>query len=241
MPRWFEGPLAALDARATGADTERDRVVSAAFVIQREPDGVAECRRWLVSPGVPVPESAAEAHGLTEDHLRRHGRWPAPVMQEVGQGLAESAASGIPLVVMDAPFDLTLLDRELRRHRNSSLTAALSGSPLRVLDPQVLDRHLDRYRKGRRTLADLCARYGVEQARTRDTAADALAALKVVRALGRRFASRLEALSPAELHERQTEWYAAQARGLQAWFARDGSDEHLNPSWPLRPGLPAVA
>ena len=26
-----------------------------------------------------------------------------------------------------------------------------------VLDPRVLDKHLDRYRKGRRTLTDLCA------------------------------------------------------------------------------------
>ena len=51
---------------------------------------------------------------------------------------------------MNAPFDLTLLDRELRRHRAASLSHYLGQNPLRVLDPRVLDKHLDRYRKGRR-------------------------------------------------------------------------------------------
>ena len=94
-----------------------------------------------------------------------------------------------------------------------------------MLDPRVLDKHLDRYRKGRRTLTDLCAHYGVTLEGAHDAAADALAALDVVRALGRRFATRLERLSPAELHTLQAAWHAAQARGLQAWFAQSGTPE----------------
>jgi DNA polymerase-3 subunit epsilon len=74
-----------------------------------------------------------------------------------------------------------------------------------------------------------------------DAAADAVAALDVVRALGRRFATRLERLSPAELHALQATWHAAQARGLQAWFARSGSEEIVSTEWPLRPELPAAA
>jgi DNA polymerase-3 subunit epsilon len=142
---------------------------------------------------------------------------------------------------MNAPFDLTLLDRELRRHRASSLSRYLQNAPLYVLDPRVLDKHLDRYRKGRRTLTDLCAQYGVDLDGAHDAAADATAALEVVRAVGRRFASRVERLSPAELHTLQAVWHAAQARGLQAWFARNGSEEAVNPAWPLRPEMPAAA
>ncbi|MER6981036.1 exonuclease domain-containing protein, partial [Streptomyces carpinensis] len=197
--------------------------------------------RWLVNPGVPVPEAATAVHGLTEDHLQRNGRWPAPVMYEIAEELAEQAALGRPLVVMNAPFDLTLLDRELRRHRASSLDRWFEASPLCVLDPRVLDKHLDRYRKGRRTLTDLCAHYEVVLAEAHDAAADALAALEVVRALGRRFAARLDRLTPGELHTLQTGWHAAQARGLQAWFARSGTEETVDPSWPLRPELPAAA
>lgn len=241
MTCWYEGPLAAFDTETTGVDVETDRIVSAAVVVQDAPGSRPRVTRWLVNPGVPVPAGATEVHGLTDDHLQRNGRWPAPVMYEIAEHLAEQAAAGRPLVVMNAPFDLTILDRELRRHRASSLDHWFESSPLLVLDPRVLDKHLDRYRKGRRTLTDLCAHYEVTLDGAHDAGADALAALDVVRAVGRRFAARLERLSAHELHTLQTGWHAAQARGLQAWFARSGTPEAVNPAWPLRPDMPAAA
>ncbi|MEU8586171.1 3'-5' exonuclease [Streptomyces sp. NPDC048664] len=241
MSCWYEGPLAAFDTETTGVDVETDRIVSAAVVVQDAPGTRPRVGRWLVNPGVPVPAEATAVHGLTEEHLQRNGRWPSPVMEEIARELGDQAALGRPLVVMNAPFDLTLLDRELRRHRASSLERWFPSEPLRVLDPRVLDKHLDRYRKGRRTLTDLCAHYGVALEGAHDAAADALASLELVRALGRRFASRLERLTPAELHILQTGWHAAQARGLQAWFARSGSDEAVSTDWPVRPELPAAA
>ncbi|MFF4751403.1 exonuclease domain-containing protein [Streptomyces sp. NPDC002514] len=241
MTCWYEGPLAAFDTETTGVDVETDRIVSASVVVQDAPGTRPRVTRWLVNPGVPVPRAATAVHGLTEEHLHRNGRWPAPVMFEIAEELAGHAAMRRPLVVMNAPFDLTLLDRELRRHRASSLDRWFESAPLLVLDPRVLDKHLDRYRKGRRTLTDLCAHYDVPLEGAHDAAADALAALNVVRAVGRRFAARLERLSPAELHTLQTTWHAAQARGLQAWFARSGSDEAVSTDWPLRPELPTAA
>ncbi|MEC4015595.1 exonuclease domain-containing protein [Streptomyces sp. H27-D2] len=241
MTCWFEGPLASFDTETTGIDVEHDRIVSAALVVQDAPEATPRAVRWLVSPGVEVPEGATAVHGLTGPHLRRHGRWPAPVMEEIARALADHSSAGTPLVIMNAPFDLTLLDRELKRHRAASLSHYLGGHSLCVLDPRVLDRQLDRYRKGRRTLTDLCAHYGAELTGAHDAAADATAAMEVVRAVGRRFAARLERLSPAELHTLQAVWHAAQARGLQAWFARNGSDEACDPAWPLRPALTAAA
>ncbi|MFJ7901788.1 3'-5' exonuclease [Streptomyces sp. NPDC096198] len=241
MTCWYEGPLTAFDTETTGVDVETDRIVSAAVVVQDAPGVRPRVSRWLVNPGVPVPAEATAVHGLTEEHLHRNGRWPSPVVEEIARELGEHTALGRPLVVMNAPFDLTLLDRELRRHRASSLDRWFPSQPLCVLDPRVLDKHLDRYRKGRRTLTDLCAHYGVALAGAHDAAEDAVAALEVVRALGRRYAARLERLTPVELHTLQTGWHAAQARGLQAWFARSGSEEVVDPAWPLRPELPAAA
>ena len=241
MAGWYEGPLVAFDTETTGIDVETDRIVSAAVVVQDARDARPRVTRWLVSPGVPVPEQATAVHGLTQEHLERHGRWPAPVMDEVARELVAHAAANRPLVVMNAPYDLTLLDRELRRHRASSLSRYLGDSELCVLDPRVLDKHVDRYRKGPRTLADLCAHYDVELVDPHDAAADALAALSVVRAVGARFATHLARLTPKELHELQITWHAAQARGLQAWCAHGGSPEVVDPAWPLRTALPSAA
>ncbi|MEV6160837.1 exonuclease domain-containing protein [Streptomyces sp. NPDC052052] len=241
MTHWYEGPLAAWGTGTTGADAEKDRIVSAALVVQDTAGGRVRVTRWLVNPGVPVPAGATGVHGPTEEDLRRNGRWPAPVMAEMARALAEQCAACRPLVVMNAPFDLTLLDRELRRHRASTLTGCLRDAPLCVLDPRVLDQHLDRYRKGRRTLTDLCELYGVAPAGPPDAATDATASLELVRAVGRRFSSRLARLTPPELHTLQTRWHAAQARGLQARFAKHGMTETVDPAWPLRPELPAAA
>ncbi|MGW4029761.1 exonuclease domain-containing protein [Streptomyces sp. NPDC004838] len=241
MKRWYDGPLAAFDTETTGVDVEEDRIVSAALVVQDSAEGRPRVTRWLVNPGVPVPPAATEVHGLTDDHVQRNGRWPAPVMEEIARALAGQCAAARPLVVMNAPFDLTLLDRELRRHRATSLSRYLENSPLCVLDPRVLDKQLDRYRKGRRRLADLCEQYEVVPDGAHDAAADAMAALEVTRAVGHRFAARLERLSPPELHTLQAVWHASQARGLQAWFARGGTPEAVDPAWPLRPELPAAA
>ena len=52
---------------------------------------------------------------------------------------------------------------------------------------------------------------------------------------------KLDGLASAELHARQAIWHAAQSRGLQAWFARNGSDEQCDPAWPLRPQPPTRA
>jgi DNA polymerase III subunit epsilon len=237
MTLWYEGPLAAFGTETTGVDVESDRIVAAAVVCQDVPGGRPRVTRWLVNPGVPIPEAATAVHGLTDEQVARTGRWPSPVMEEIARALGDHGAAGRPLVVMNAPFDLTLLDRELRRHRAATLPRYLETTPLRVLDPWVLDRHFDRYRKGGRTLADLCAHYAVEPVGAHDAAADALLALEVVRAVGQRFAARLGRLSPAELHTLQAVWHAAQARGSQAWFARTGTEEAVDPAWPMRPEL----
>ncbi|GAA1238250.1 3'-5' exonuclease [Kitasatospora nipponensis] len=232
---WYEGPLASFDTETTGVDVEQDRVVSGALVVQHAPGGPLERRTWLADPGIPIPEGARAVHGISDEHVRAHGRPPAAVAAEIARALAEQARAGVPLVVMNAPYDLTLLDRELRRHGLGSLETFLAGAELLVVDPRVLDKHLDRYRKGRRTLTDLCAHYGVELRGAHDAAADATAALELVRAIGIRHRSALGDVSPGELHLRQRVWHAAQARGLQEWFDRSGTAERVDRSWPLRP------
>jgi DNA polymerase-3 subunit epsilon len=241
MTSWYESPLAAFGVETTGTDAEEDRIVSAALAVQEAPGARPRVTRWLISPGVPVPAAATGLHGLTDDFLHRNGRWPAPAVAEMATALAGQCAAGRPLVVMDAPFDLTLLDRELRRHRASSFARYLEETSLCVLDPGVLDRQLDGHRKGGRTFDDLCARYGVVLEEVHDPAAGAAAALEVVRAVGRRFALRMERLTAPELHTAQAVWHAAQTRGGQPWFSLTGTRRETAPVWPLRPELPAAA
>ncbi|AUG76006.1 DNA polymerase III subunit epsilon [Kitasatospora sp. MMS16-BH015] len=230
-PHWYEAPLASFDTETTGVDVEHDRIVSASLVLQAAPGAPAETLSWLTDPGVPIPESARAVHGISDAQVRAHGRPPRTVVAEIARALAEQARAGVPLVVMNAPYDLTLLDRELRRHRAVSLAELLDGAELLVLDPWVLDRHVDRHRPGRRTLGDLCAHYGVELTGAHDATADAVAALELTRTLGARHPEQLGRLSPTELQLRQTVWHAAQRR---APLSRPDRPERADFDWPLR-------
>lgn len=62
---------------------------------------------------------------------------------------------------MNARYDLSLLDRECRRYAVESISELLGDAPAPVIDPLVIDKHVDKYRKGKRALHALCAHYGV--------------------------------------------------------------------------------
>ena len=197
MTCWYEGPLAAFDTETTGVDVESDRIVSAAIVVQDAAGSRPRVSRWLVNPGVPVPAGATEVHGLTDEHLQRNGRWPAPVMEEIARLLGEQAAAGRPLVVMNAPFDLTLLDRELRRHRASALGRYMESSSAvrpRSARPRQTPGPLP---QGPPHPRRTCARTTRWSWRARTTRPPThRPSLDVVRAVGRRFASRWSGCPP---------------------------------------------
>ncbi len=130
---------------------------------------------------------------------REGGVAPRAALGEIAALLAAAVTNGTPIVAFNAGYDLGILDAELARNGLPSLAERLGPKrDLRpVVDPLVLDRHLDRYRRGKRKLIDLCGHYGVEVDGDSLHAADAdvLATLDLVQAMARAF----PALAAAEL------------------------------------------
>ncbi|MDX3063982.1 3'-5' exonuclease [Streptomyces clavifer] len=235
---WMSGPLAAFDLETTGTDIETDRIVTAA-VVRLDPDGtVARERTWLLDPGVVIPEQASAIHGISTERARRHGASPATAIDEITAAVAEGMASGTPLVVMNARYDLSLLDRECRRHGIEPLGERLGGAPLPVIDPLVMDKHVDKYRKGRRALHALCAHYGVPLDDAHDARADAVAAARVVRRMGEKYQP-FGVMSLPDLHDLQVRAAAEQSVSLQAYLRRTADPAAVvEPAWPLVPRRP---
>jgi len=102
-------------------------------------------------------------------------------------------------------------------------------------DPRILDKQVDKYRSGKRTLTDLCAHYEVPLGGAHTADADALAACRVAWRLGCRY-PKLAELDLDALHKAQVEWAAEQAASFQAHLHRKGeTDAVIDGSWPLRP------
>jgi DNA polymerase-3 subunit epsilon len=232
---WASGPLVAFDLETTGTDIEADRIVTAA-VVRLDPDGpVSQERTWLLNPGVAIPEQAWAIHGISTDQARRHGAAAASAIEEITRTVAESLRSGTPLVVMNARYDLSLLDRECRRYRIEPLAERLGATPSPVIDPLVLDKYADQYRKGRRTLQALCAHYGVPLEDAHDAGADAVAAARTVRRLGEMYPS-IASMSVADLHDLQARAAAEQSVSLQSYLRRTSNPSaYVETSWPVIP------
>ncbi|WP_194948615.1 exonuclease domain-containing protein [Actinomyces trachealis] len=234
---WVDGPLLGFDTETTGVYALSDRLVTAA-VVARGPlqaDGTREetVTTWLANPGVEIPASASAIHGVTTEQAQTEGRPVIEVLQEVAERLVAAMEEGIPVVAFNASFDLTIMESELARHGLPTLRERLGRDLGPLADPLVLDRALDRWRKGKRTLADLAVVYGVNVSDDLHTAeVDVVATLDVLEAMARKH----QALSRVRLEELVT-WQAQAhrtwAESFNQWLKSKGRKPDVDPSWPL--------
>ncbi|MGW6914153.1 exonuclease domain-containing protein [Kitasatospora sp. NPDC054939] len=231
---WWQQPLVGFDLETTGTDPDVSRIVTAALV-----DTVGARREaatgWLLDPGVPIPAEAEAIHGIGDDLARSKGRPAKEAVDEIAAALCARLAAGRPVVAFNAPFDLSLLDAELRRHGLPDLGERLGGPIAPVLDALVIDRAVDKYRKGSRTLQRVCEVYGIELTDAHEAGSDALAAVRVAVALAERYPREVGDLPLPDLHHRQIGWYRSWAEGLEAWLRRSKDPQAVvDPRWPLR-------
>lgn len=235
---WHEEDLLAFDLETTGVDRFSDVPVSYALV--RVCGGqVSRTDAALVDPGRVIPAEASEVHGITTERARRAGMNLGMAVHHIADALLEASRQEIPIVGMKLDFDLTMLDSCYRRETGRGLVDDGFCGP--VLDALVIDRHVDRYRPGKRTLVDLCVHYGVAIERAHDAAADAKAAADVVRAQCGRYPELCEVSAP-DLHVVQAGWHREWTASFSEWRLRKG----LSPiagedeSWPIASVAPAL-
>lgn len=229
MTGWHEGRMVAFDLETTGPDPKQARIVTACVaVIDGSGQEAPSFRAWLVDPGTEIPDEAAAIHGITTEKARADGEPAAQAVPDIALALFRSAGPNAPVVAYNASYDLTVLDRELRRQN----AGAQPPGTVPVIDPYVLDKHLDRYRKGSRKLTAACAHYGVRLDGAHDASFDAVAAARVAWRIARNFPA-IAAMSLAELHELQVKAKAEQAGSFEDYLRRQGKAERIDRCWPL--------
>ncbi|MEY4367739.1 MAG: hypothetical protein RLZ28_1154 [Actinomycetota bacterium] len=222
--------LAVFDLETTGLDLANSKIVTACVaVIDSNGNLVGEAFEWLANPGVEIPEIAASVHGVTTEFAVANGRSLVEVVGEINAKLAELFAAGIPVVAYNASYDFTIL-------KSNSLALGLDAltEPIPVLDPLVLDRRFDKWRKGKRTLGASTELYGVALGDDAHNAtADAIAAGRVALAVLEKF-KLLEEYSLTELHENQVLWSREQDESFNKFLAGLGKPLITEFGWPVR-------
>ncbi|WP_061960923.1 exonuclease domain-containing protein [Demequina flava] len=230
---WLDETMVGFDTETTGVSTSHDRIVTAAILTRT--GGETTTRTWLIDPGVEIPERATEVHGITTAYAQEHGVPPADALEEIAGILAAAMGAGFPVVAFNAQFDLSIMEAELERNGLASLASRLPGGIAPVVDPLVLDRHLDKWRKGPRRLINMCEHYGVSVVADDLHAADAdvAATLDLLPAMARAHRT-LGEVALADLQGQQVEAHRVWATDFASWLKSKGRTEDLpRPEWPV--------
>ena len=122
---------------------------------------------------------------------------------------------------------LSLIPGDAREAALDSFFRAHAGDPL------VIDKAVDRYRKGKRRLENAAEFYQVRLDDAHNATADAIAAGRVAQAIAKRWADELPATA-AELHELQIKWSDANDASFEDFMRRQNPDFTITRGWPLK-------
>lgn len=234
---WAAGTLYGFDVESTGTDVFNDRIVTATIpkVINGE---VADLRSWTINPGIAIPPAATAIHGITDADVA-DGMDPALGVADIADTVTGILRAGLPLVVFNAAYDLSILEVECRRHG----IPGLDGVPLHsVIDPMVLGKGMDmvnrRFRKGQNyKLPSLCERYGVPFVESHDATADATGTVLLAVAIANA-ETYLAQMGPAQIHQTQVTWRREMQHSLRQYFDKNGIEhDGVDGSWPLHTDL----
>ncbi len=182
---WSERNMVGFDTETTGINPLQDRIVTVSLIEVKDDQVIKHY--WLANPGIEIPARATEVHGITTELAQSQGRPSKEVLSEVAEILTQYAKAECPLVAFNASFDFTLLEAELARHNLPTLKERL-GNIAPVLDPFLLDKTYDKYRRGKRNLASVAQHYGVwDDDDFHNAEADVLATLRILGAILRKY------------------------------------------------------
>lgn len=225
---WHTGRLAGFDLETTSPDPLTARIVTAC-IVQVGGQQPTVAANWLTDvDGEEIPAGAAAVHGISTDKARAEGAPLKEAVAEILAGLTQVILAGVPIVAMNARYDFSVLDREAQRYGFQPLADAV------VIDPFVIDKQVDRYRSGKRTLTALCEHYDVRLDAAHSADADAVAACRVAWRQATRY-PQLAAMTLDELHTAQVGWAAEQAASLQEHFRKKDPAAVVEGAWPLIP------
>lgn len=227
-PDWSRR-LAVFDLETTGLDLREARIVTACAVeIDQDGQVVGENKEWLADPGIEIPEAASNVHGVTTEIARQNGSPAALVVAELLETLMAFFNRGIPVVAYNAPYDFTILHFEALRHGLDPI-----NNPRPVIDPLVLDKFVDTYRSGKRTLEVAARIYGVALDDAHNATADAVAAGRVAQAIAKKYPDKL----PEDvllLHEAQIEWSDRQDASYEKFRRGTTPEFTVQRGWPVK-------
>lgn len=240
----FEGLLVGFDTETTGVDVFSDdvRVVTCAMIMSQGPDDPGNDIEWMLDPGIEIPTGASDIHGITTEVAQRDGMEYTEGLQKIADAMTYTISNNIPLTAYNGSFDATLLRVEFLR-TGIDFDDNL-WNDLVMLDPMVMDKFLDPWRKGGQKLGTVATLYGYDLSNAHNATADVEATIHIARNIFPLFISKVEQEFGSEVESFedlmaiQKVLYRKSKTDLEKYFRSPRSDKPddiiINKSWPFQ-------
>lgn len=214
------------DVESTGVDTDNDRIVQLFIGLYAGDGTLVKSHEWLINPGVEVPQAAADVHGFTTEFLQETGADPFDALDEAYKVFL--ANEDKVWVAFNLNFDLSIIQAEFARHLSIHDFGFFANRDVRLYDAIVVDRGMDKYRRGKRTLAALAQHYGVgfDADEAHNAVYDVTKTMEVTREVINKYGY--------FTNGEQADMYRTWAEHLQDYFRKTDPDAVVESGWPLR-------
>ena len=102
-------PICFFDLETTGTNTATDRIVEIS-ILKKFPDGTSETKTRRINPEIPIPISASEIHGITNEQVKDE-----PTFKQVASGIMEYIEDCDIAGYNSNAYDVPLLYTEFQR------------------------------------------------------------------------------------------------------------------------------
>ncbi len=102
-------PICFFDLETTGIDIVKDRIVEIS-ILKIYPNGNKESKTWLVNPTIPIPSTASEVHGITDEKVANE-----PTFKEIAKQIYQMIKDADLAGYNSDRFDIPLLAEEMLR------------------------------------------------------------------------------------------------------------------------------
>lgn len=214
------------DVESTGIDVFEDRIVQFFGATADSKGNILDTWEFFINPGVPVPEEAAAVHGFDDEFLKEKGFDPVFALEEIKLKFLQH--KDLIQVAFNMNYDLSILDAEMKRHGVSDNFGEWFAKHGKLVDGLVIDRHKDKYRKGRRNLETQAKHYGVEF--DPDAAHNALYDTEVTAKVTVKILEKFGTPSTQE----QARWQEAWRSNFEKYLQKSDPTATVERGWPLR-------
>ena len=210
--------IVTFDVETDGVDFDSSHILS--WGLKSDKESTYEEIDW----GIDIPEEITAINGFTKESLAGKED-PATSIKKLYNLLVSYSREGYAINGFNINFDINMLYGNVKM-----VTGSVPGKFKNIVDPFVIDKEFNKYRKGKRNLSTLSEIYGINV--SADNLHNAMYDVELTHDLFQVMHDQyLKSYDAKDLYANMKYWYEAQSKSLHEYFISKGQESNVVLNW----------